>query len=74
MISFSWGRIASLYNARPVMLFIVSFVEKRLQHWLQVGIMGSENVREVTHIALKYHSSRIPPFDQSDLCQDNKPK
>ena len=49
------------------MLFIVSFVEKRLQRSLQVGIMALENVLEqAIRVSLEYHSTRCL-FDQSGM-------
>jgi hypothetical protein len=55
------------------MLFIVSFVEKKLQRSLQVGIMASENVLEqAIHVTLEYHSSRCL-FDQSGIQEHNTP-
>jgi hypothetical protein len=67
MISFQWGQIVSFYNAEPAMLFIVSFVEKKLQRSLQVGIMALEIVlEEAIHVSLEYHSTRCL-FDHSGI-------
>jgi hypothetical protein len=44
MISFQWGKIATLSSAGPVMSPIVSFVEKESQRSIRDVIMVLENV------------------------------